>query len=193
MGHTRFFGALGRPHGSSMCIRGPTTDVRLWPVWRPSDYLRKCRLLGVNRKCAVDRQIGANDPFVWSGRAKQEDFDELAVSGLASMYPTFDWSVVLRAIMDINAPAFSLADRPRLGQVGHQYSHAQRRPNLHLLSSLAGERATRECCAACSLLAPKARSRARTLQAMRKLVGERDCQHVAVQPLLAASIQRLSP
>jgi hypothetical protein len=29
------------------------------------------------------------------------------------MYPAFDWSVVLRAIMDISAPAFSLADRPQ--------------------------------------------------------------------------------
>ena len=53
------------------------------------------------------------DPNVWSGRALQEDFAELAVSGLASMYPAFDWSVVLRAIMDISARAFSLADRPR--------------------------------------------------------------------------------
>ena len=32
------------------------------------------------------------DPNVWSGRALQEDFVELAVSGLASMYPASDWS-----------------------------------------------------------------------------------------------------
>ena len=31
------------------------------------------------------------DPNVWSGRALQEDFNELAVSGLASMYPAFGW------------------------------------------------------------------------------------------------------
>jgi hypothetical protein len=30
------------------------------------------------------------DPYVWSGRALQADFAELAVSGLASMYPAFD-------------------------------------------------------------------------------------------------------
>jgi hypothetical protein len=54
----------------------------------------------------------ANDPNVWSGRASQEVFVELAVSGLASML-AFDWSVVLRAIMDISAPAISLADRPQ--------------------------------------------------------------------------------
>ena len=35
----------------------------------------------------------AIDPDVWSGRALQENFADLAVSGLASMYPTFDWSV----------------------------------------------------------------------------------------------------
>ena len=34
-----------------------------------------------------------NDPNVWSGRALQENFAELAVSGLASMYPASDWSV----------------------------------------------------------------------------------------------------
>src|SRR5204862_8020242 len=40
-------------------------------------------------------------------------FVELAVSGLASMYPAFDWSVMLRATMDISARAISLADRPQ--------------------------------------------------------------------------------
>jgi hypothetical protein len=58
-------------------------------------------------------QIGANDPNVWSGRALQEVFVELAVSGLASMYPAFDLEHLLRAIMDISARAFSLADRPQ--------------------------------------------------------------------------------
>src|SRR5260370_42179308 len=32
------------------------------------------------------------DPNVWSGRASQEVFVELAVSGLASMYPASGWS-----------------------------------------------------------------------------------------------------
>jgi hypothetical protein len=56
--------------------------------------------------------MSAFDPNVWSGRALQVDFAELAVGGLASMYPAFDWSVVLRAIMDFSARAISLADRP---------------------------------------------------------------------------------
>jgi hypothetical protein len=56
------------------------------------------------------------DPNVWSGRASQEVFIDLSACGLASMYPASDWSVfVLRAIMDISAPAFSLPDRPRTG------------------------------------------------------------------------------
>src|SRR5467141_432953 len=42
---------------------------------------------------------------------------------------------LLRAIMDISARAFSLADRPRLDHLGHQCSHALGRPNLHLVSS----------------------------------------------------------
>ena len=49
--------------------------------------------------------MSLDDPDVWSGRASQEAFVELAVSGLASMYPAFDWSAVLRAIMDISARA----------------------------------------------------------------------------------------
>ena len=76
-----------------------------------------------------------DDLNVWSGRASQVDFAELAVSGLASMYPAFDWSVVLLAIMDISARASSLAERPRAGHLGHQCSHAPGRPNLHLVLS----------------------------------------------------------
>src|SRR5450755_4192623 len=53
-------------------------------------------------------------PGVASGFAK------LAVSGLASMYPASDWSVLCW---------------PRLGHLGHQCSHAPGRPNLHLVSS----------------------------------------------------------
>ena len=41
---------------------------------------------------------------------------ELVVSGLASMYPTFDWSFVpTRPSSVFSARAISLADRPRSG------------------------------------------------------------------------------
>src|SRR5580704_1304644 len=62
-------------------------------------------------------------------------FVDLVASGLASMYPASDWSILLRAIMDISAHAFSLADRPRPGHLGHQCSHAPGRPILHLYLS----------------------------------------------------------
>jgi hypothetical protein len=38
--------------------------------------------------------ISEFDPDVWAGRALQEGFVGLAASGLASMYPAFDWSVL---------------------------------------------------------------------------------------------------
>ncbi|WP_212424014.1 hypothetical protein, partial [Bradyrhizobium sp. AUGA SZCCT0283] len=38
-----------------------------------------------DRKSATQGQNDEIDPHVWSGRALQEDFAELAVSGLASM------------------------------------------------------------------------------------------------------------
>jgi len=50
------------------------------------------------------------------------------------MYPASDWSVVLLAIMDISARAISLCDRPQPGQLGHQFSQAPGRPNLHFVS-----------------------------------------------------------
>ena len=72
-------------------------------------------------------------------------FVELFDCGLASMYPASDWSVSRsRATMDISARAISLADRPRLGHLGHQCSHAPGRPILHLvLSSRRPRRVTR--------------------------------------------------
>ena len=69
--------------------------------------------LGVKRTCQRLGWIDAIDPNVWSGRALQEGFVELAVGGLASMYPASGRGSLLRAIMEISAPAISLADRPQ--------------------------------------------------------------------------------
>jgi hypothetical protein len=52
----------------------------------------------------------SDDPNVWSGRALQVDFAELAVSRLASMYPASDWSVLC------SGPSWILATRPLLMQ-----------------------------------------------------------------------------
>jgi hypothetical protein len=51
------------------------------------------QLLGVKRTPRISTIASASDPNVWSGRALQENFVELTVSGLASMYPASDWSV----------------------------------------------------------------------------------------------------
>jgi hypothetical protein len=71
-------------------------------------------LAGVARTFLTQSETDAADPNVWSGRALQEDFFELAdlrscinVSGL--MIGAF----VLQAIMDISARAISLAVRPQ--------------------------------------------------------------------------------
>jgi hypothetical protein len=70
-------------------------------------------LLGDKRTSRGEPISVAIDPDVWSGRALQVDFAELAVSGLASMYPVSNWSCLLRTIMDISARAISLTDRPQ--------------------------------------------------------------------------------
>jgi hypothetical protein len=70
-------------------------------------------VLSRERRHLLLLSVSQFDPNVWSGRALQVDFAAIAVSGLASMYPAFDWSVVLLAIMDISARAISLPDRPQ--------------------------------------------------------------------------------
>ena len=45
------------------------------------------------RQIVLAKAPSTRDPNVWSGRALQVDFVELAVSGLASMYPAFGWSI----------------------------------------------------------------------------------------------------
>ena len=68
------------------------------PASGPSAELPMSRRKGRSRrKNGPDELSGwtaACDPNVWSGRALQVDFTELAVSGLASMYTASDWSVL---------------------------------------------------------------------------------------------------
>ena len=49
------------------------------------------RQVGLRLEAAVGRN-GTHDPHVWSGRAWQEGFVDLAVCGLASMYAASGWS-----------------------------------------------------------------------------------------------------
>src|ERR1700686_4520505 len=64
------------------------------PNWARTDLCGGAR--GNSRpyreKHMLAASISAFDPNVWSGRALQVDFAELAVCGLASMYPASDWS-----------------------------------------------------------------------------------------------------
>src|SRR6266568_7514374 len=112
------------------------------------------------------------------------------------MYPAFLWSVLL-AIMDISARASSLPERPRLGHLGHQCSHAPGRPNLHLVSSSRRPRQVTGLVAtvhAASSLASKTRPLANTLQAMRaSLLASAIASTLRCSRFLAASIQGLNP
>jgi hypothetical protein len=56
--------------------------------------------------------ISGFDPHVWSGRASQEVFVDLASAVLHQCIRSLEL-VVLGTIMDISARAFSLADRPQ--------------------------------------------------------------------------------
>ena len=122
------------------------------------------------------------------------------MSGLASMYPAFDWSAVLQAIMDISARASSLADRPQLSHLGHQCSHALGRPNHHLVSSSrrprrAGNSITRKRSRSSLKLVRLEGSTMSKIAARdaRELVGKGDGEHVVMQPLLGGLDPRPEP
>src|ERR1700704_239166 len=54
--------------------------------------MQQCPLLREKPTSSSRAAKSTDDPNVWSGRVLQVDFAELAVSGLASMYPVSDWS-----------------------------------------------------------------------------------------------------
>ena len=66
--------------------------VHTWPL-TSFTALQKCgRYSGQTAPSGLTGSA-AFDPNVWSGRALQENFVELAASGLALMYPAFSWSI----------------------------------------------------------------------------------------------------
>jgi hypothetical protein len=86
----------------------------------------------------------ARDPNVWSGRAVQEVFVDLANAVLHQCIRSLTGARRgSRLIMDISAHTTLLADRPQPGCWGHQCSHAPGRPILHrrliLSQTLAGK------------------------------------------------------
>jgi len=92
-------------------------------------------LSGANRKWDFGATKTVVDPNVWSGRALQVDFAELAVSGLASMYPVSDWSRSAPDHHGYQRACDLITGQTSTGHLGHQFSHAPGRPNLHLVSS----------------------------------------------------------
>jgi hypothetical protein len=96
---------------------------------------RRCLLIGAKPTSCGNADISVSDPDVWSGRALQVDFAELAVSGLASMYPVSDWSCFAPDHHGYQRACDLVNGQASTGHLGHQCSHAPGRPNLHLVSS----------------------------------------------------------
>jgi hypothetical protein len=126
-------------------------------------------------------------PNVWSGRALQENFVELAVSGLASMYPAFGWSVA-------SWPSWiSARVRSHYGTGPNQARWATsvrtRREDRTSISSHPLAEA-----GAMAGVASNVRPRAKTLQAIRaSLLASAIARSTRCSRFLAASIQALSP
>src|SRR5512133_1303560 len=95
----------------------------------------RARTCGPTASKARWKTLVAIDPHVWSGRALQVDFAELAVSGPASMYPVSDWSWSAPDHHGYQRACDLVSGQASTGHLGHQCSHAPGRPNLHLVSS----------------------------------------------------------
>ena len=92
------------------------------------------RCCGGERTYGRRSEIDAIDPDVWSGRALQEVFVELAVGGLASMYPASDWSSLSPGHHGHQRACGLISGQASVGHLGHQCSQAPGRPILHLSS-----------------------------------------------------------
>jgi hypothetical protein len=68
--------------------------------------------MGVVQKSRVRRQIDANDPTVWTGRALQAEFKKWRGLVLRICIRPFHEAFVLLAIMDIRAHPISFSERP---------------------------------------------------------------------------------
>jgi len=121
----------GSPAGQECCAVMP-----LWQELKLSaNCIRRCPSPEVTRKCRGHTPNVVFDPDVWSGRVLQVDFAELAVSGLASMYPVSDWSCFAPDHHGYQRACDLVNGQTSTGHLGHQCAHALGRPNLHLVSS----------------------------------------------------------
>jgi hypothetical protein len=149
------------------------------------------------------------DPNVWPGRASQEVFVELAVNGLASMYPASNWSSSCSGPSWISARVRSHYRTGLNGPLGSPVLAGAGKtdpPFILILSQtfgglvvsvrrhLAFDAQAGQAVASPSLLASKLRPRARTLQATRaSLLASAMASTLRCNRFLAASSQGLSP
>src|SRR5580693_3653818 len=83
----------GASYGTeALALGGLTETGPLLALFGHAGAANRCPLTEVKRKSYFRAGRTAFDPNVWSGRALQEVFVDLVVSGLASMYPASDWS-----------------------------------------------------------------------------------------------------
>jgi len=126
---------------STLAQSGPVACIAVKPVGKPDAGNRHVRFdergweTGRWPKAPKLPRPSSTLPHVWSGRALQEDFAELAVSGLASMYPAFDWSCFAPGHHGYQRACVLISGQASTGHLGHQCAHALGRPNLHLVSS----------------------------------------------------------
>jgi hypothetical protein len=96
---------------------------------------RQCPLIGVDRKSLAEGQTDAIDPDVWSGRALQEDFVELAAAVLHQCIRPLIGACGAPGHHGYQRACVLVNGQASTGHLGHQYSHALGKPNLHLVSS----------------------------------------------------------
>jgi hypothetical protein len=75
------------------------------------------------------------DPDVWSGRALQEDFVELAAAVLHQCIRPLIGACGAPGHHGYQRACVLVNGQASTGHLGHQYSHALGKPNLHLVSS----------------------------------------------------------
>src|SRR6202161_1399667 len=100
-----------------------------------ADRCRRCRVIGEDREWSAHRKTDAVDPDVWSGRALQEDLVELAVAVLHQCIRPLIGACCAPGHHGYQRACDLINGQASTGHLGHQYSHAPGRPNLHFVSS----------------------------------------------------------
>ena len=103
-------------------------------VKRPNTWLHRPMLQNV-KKVLANPEPSTHDPNVWSGRALQEDFVELAAAVLHQCIRPLIGACGAPGHHGYQRACVLVNGQASTGHLGHQYSHALGKPNLHLVSS----------------------------------------------------------